>query len=72
MIPLDIGINFFTASISNFMSWDVGVIYITALALAGLIGSIFCEWCWRYGDPPKQKPPKHKNKKHQKGKKHNA
>lgn len=54
-MSLDIGINFLTASISNYMSWDVGVIYITSLALAGLIGSIFCEWCWRYGGIPPER-----------------
>ena len=51
----DIGINFLTASISNYISWDIGVIYLTAVALAGLLGSIFCEWCWRYcGTPPER------------------
>lgn len=55
MIPLDIGISFFISSISNYIAWDVGVIYLTAVALAGLIGSIFCEWCWRYGGLPPER-----------------
>jgi len=53
MISFDIGISFFLSSITNLIAWDIGVIYLTAVALAGLIGSIFCEWCWRWdGLPP--------------------
>lgn len=50
---IDIGINFLTASIGNFLAWDIALIYIVSLIMVGILGSAFCEWCWKLGGVPR-------------------
>ena len=54
MIPFDIGINFLTAAIGNFLPLDIALIYLVALAMVGMFCSYFCEMCWRAGGTPKE------------------